>query len=123
MSSLDRALTGDVMVFDLGAERAAVADPAILGRSGRNARTLLKEHGLHVTLVTVAAGGSIAEHSTDGPVSIQVLDGEVRVVAGGGEHLVKAGMLLSLAPGIPHGVTSEAGGTFLLTVRTTAAAG
>ena len=74
-------------------------------------------------MVTVGGGGSIAEHQADGPVGIHVLDGEIRVLAGGGEHRVTAGMLVSLAPGIPHGVASETGGTFLLTVRTTAAAG
>lgn len=43
MSSIDRPLSGDVLRFDLAAERGRVKDPTPLERHGRNARTLLKE--------------------------------------------------------------------------------
>src|SRR5690606_20686099 len=40
MPSIERPLSGPVLTFRLEEERAHVTDPAILGRSGRNARTL-----------------------------------------------------------------------------------
>ena len=116
MSSLDREMSGDVLVFHLEAERAATADPAVLERSGRNARTLVKQGGLRVTLVTVSAGGSITEHRAAGPISVHVLSGEILFQAGEATHRLEAGTLLTLAGGQDHSVTSENGGSFLLTV-------
>lgn len=119
MSSLDREMSGDVLVFRLDAERAAVSDQGILERSGRNARTLVKQGGLRVTLVTVGAGGAIPEHHAEGPITVQVLTGSVRFRAGGVEHRLQEGALLVLAGGLPHAVTSDHGGSFLLTVHHT----
>lgn len=116
MSSLDRPLAGGVLIYDLVAEHDAVLDASILGRTGKNGRTLVKDHGLRVTLVTVAPGGAIAEHTAEGPISIQVTEGEVLLEVGSDVHHLGSGTFVSLAPGVAHGVSSQAGGTFLLTV-------
>jgi quercetin dioxygenase-like cupin family protein len=116
MSSIDRPLSGDVLRFRLGEERARVNDPAVLERNGRNARTLLKQGPLRVTLVMVRAGGQIAAHRADGPISVHVLDGDIRFRVADREHRLSAGDLLVLSAGLQHDVTSETGGTFLLTI-------
>jgi quercetin dioxygenase-like cupin family protein len=116
MSSIDRQLTGDVLVIDLDAERARTTDPAALERSGRSARTLLKGGSLTVTLVSIAAGGTIAEHQAEGTITLQPLDGSIRFMALGTEYELAPGQLLSAAPGVRHTVSSDAGGSFLLTV-------
>lgn len=116
MSSLDRPMSGPVLVFDLDQERAVADDPELLSRNGRNARALAKEEGLRVTVVSVAGGGVIAEHQADGPISVQVLSGSIRFRAAGAEHVLRPGSLLTLAEGVRHSVTSEEGGSFLLTV-------
>lgn len=113
---IDRPLSGDVLVFDLAAERGHAADPAVLGRNGRNARTLVKDGPLRVTLVALGAGGELAEHHADGPITIQVIDGVIRFTADGHDHELRPGSLLSAGPGLRHRVTSETGGSFLLTV-------
>jgi quercetin dioxygenase-like cupin family protein len=116
MSSIDRPLSGAALRFTLSEERARVDDPELLKRNGRNARTLVKEGPLRVTLVKVAAGGRIAPHLTDGPITIHVLDGEIRFRAADKEHALGAGDLLVVDGGVEHSVESAAGGTFLLTV-------
>lgn len=116
MSSLDRETSGDVLIFRLDAERAAVSDREILGRSGRNARTLVKQGGLRVTLVTVGVGGAIPEHRAEGPISVHVLTGCIRLQVGDTEYTLETGALATLAGGRPHSVTSDDGGSFLLTV-------
>ena len=60
MPSINRPLAGDMLQFDLAHELAATRDEEILKRSGRTARTLVKESSLRVTLHLVAAGGAIA---------------------------------------------------------------
>ena len=116
MSSIDRPLSGDVLRFRLEEERGHVHDPLLLERHGRNARTLLKEGPLRVTLVMMRAGGHIAAHRADGPITVQVLDGDIRFRVAGQEHRLAAGDLLVVNAGLEHDVASEGGGTFLLTV-------
>ena len=117
MPSIDRPLSGDVLVFDLGAERERAADPALIGRSGRNARTLLKDGPLRVTLVVLGPGGELADHEAAGPITVQVLDGRIRFVWGHEEQDLGPGQLLAAGPGVRHRVTSADGATFLLTVN------
>lgn len=116
MSSLDRPLSGDVLRFRLGEERARVNDPALLERHGRNARTLLKEGPLRVTLVTVRAGGRLDTHHSPGPITVHVLDGDILFRAAGHEHRLTSGDLLAVPAGVDHEAASDAGATFLLTV-------
>ncbi len=123
MSSIDRPLSGGALLFTLSEEGAHVREPDLLARHGRNARTLVKENGLRVTLVAVAPGGEILEHHADGPISVHVLDGSIRFRAQDNEHLMEAGALLTLPAGIRHAVSSDEGGLFLLTVCQPTAAG
>ena len=116
MSSIDRPLSGDVLRFDLEDERGRVNDSALLERNGRNARTLVKDGPLRVTLVMVRKGGRIAAHRADGPITVYVLDGDIRFRVAGQEHRLTPGDLLAVAAGLEHDVASDAGGTFLLTV-------
>jgi hypothetical protein len=85
MSSVDRRLSGDVLVLDLGEERRRL-ESAATDEGTRGARTLLKEGPLRVTLVVLAPGGSIAEHQAQGPITVQPLKGELRFAAGGSEY-------------------------------------
>jgi quercetin dioxygenase-like cupin family protein len=116
MSPVDRPLSGPVLRFRLSDERERADDPVLLERHGRNARTLVKAGPLRVTLVRVAAGGTIAPHRSDGPISVQVLDGDIRLRAAGTEHALGPGDLLVVEGAVEHAVESSGGGTFLLTV-------
>ena len=116
MPSIQRPLSGDVLVFRLDQERARTADPDTLEKHGRSARTLLKDGPLRVTLVVLGPGGQLAEHSADGPITVQPLEGAIRFTAGGDTTEVRPGDLLTAGAGVPHSVTSEAGAAFLLTV-------
>jgi quercetin dioxygenase-like cupin family protein len=115
MSSLQRTLDGDVRVHHLTQDQRLI-DPTLLARHGRSARTLVKEGPLRLTIVGIAPGGTLPAHSTCGPVTIHVLEGEMTVRAGDHEYLLAPGDLLVLAPGLEHSARSAAGGVFLLTV-------
>jgi quercetin dioxygenase-like cupin family protein len=122
MPSIDRALKGAVLVLDLDAETRHADDAAILGRSGRNARTLIKDGPLRVTLVVLAPGGRIPEHEADGPITIQPLRGTVRFLVGDAVHEAGPGQLLSAGPHVRHSVETPTGAEFLLTVALVAGA-
>ncbi len=114
--SIERALSGDVLAFNLDRELAATRDEVILARSGRTARTLVKDRSLRVTIHLLAPGGEIREHHADGPITVQVLRGSLMFRAAGRDYPLDAGDLLALDTGIVHSVQSGEGAAFLLTV-------
>lgn len=123
MPSIERPLAGDVLVFHVEDELAATRNDDILARSGRTARTLVKDRSLRVTLHLLAPGAAIGEHKADGPITVQVLHGAMTFRADNRDFNLKEGDLLALDTGIVHSVTSSDGAAFLLTVSLAGAAG
>ncbi|MEO7998849.1 MAG: hypothetical protein ABI852_15470 [Gemmatimonadaceae bacterium] len=122
MSSIQRTLEGEVLLHHLTQDEQMI-DAVLLVRSGRTARTLVKEGPLRLTMMALAAGGELPEHSTTGPVSIHLLQGHATFVALGNEYSLATGDILALAAGVKHSARSEVGCLFLLTVVHTPSAG
>jgi quercetin dioxygenase-like cupin family protein len=91
-------------------------DTGLLEAHGRTARTLVKEGPLRLTLMALAKDGVLPEHRTDGPVSIQVLQGDVVFTALASEYPLATGDVLVFAAGVAHAARSAGGCVFLLTV-------
>ena len=115
MSSLERTLDGEVLVHHLTQDERMI-DPLLLARNGRTARTLVKEGALRLTMIAIAARGDMPTHSTNGPVSIHVLQGEVTFEALGEKYPLSTGDVLVFAAGVEQSARSEPGCLFLLTV-------
>ena len=115
MSSMHRTVEGDVLLHHLTQDEWMI-DAELLARSGRSARTLVKEGPLRLTLLALAPGGDLPEHSTDGPVSIHMLRGDAVFRALDKEYALGTGDILALAPGVRHAARSAQGCSFLLTV-------
>jgi quercetin dioxygenase-like cupin family protein len=115
MSSLQRAINGDVLVQHLTQDQRMI-DRELLAKHGRTARTLVKEGPLRLTLLAIAAGGNLPAHRTDGPVTIHVLEGTVEFEAAGRAYSLVPGDVLVLAAGVDHSARSAEGTLFLLTV-------
>jgi quercetin dioxygenase-like cupin family protein len=122
MSSLDRTISGEVLVRHLPRDEQTI-DQSLVARHGRSARTLVKEGPLRLTILALAPGGDLPPHNTDGPVSIHVLEGEVVFEALGQTYPLHVGDLLVLAAGVEHSAISGPGCVFLLTVVHTPSAG
>jgi quercetin dioxygenase-like cupin family protein len=116
MPSIQRQLSGEILVFEIDEERERASDPDVLLRSGRNARTLLKMGSLRVTLVVLEAGGELAEHEAAGPITVQVVRGRIQFTAEEERHDIGPGQLLAAGSGVRHSVASAEGAAFLLTV-------
>lgn len=115
MSSLDRTIDGDALVRHLTQDERTI-DQGLVTRHGRSARTLVKEGPIRLTLIALAPGGDLPEHSADGPVSVHVVDGQFLFSAAGSDYPLREGDVLVVAAGVRHSARSETGGTFLLTV-------
>ncbi len=115
MSSMQRTLAGDVLVHHL-TEDEMLVDRSLVALHGRSARTLIKEGPLRVTVIALAANGNLPPHSAAGPISIQLLEGDITFTAAGTHYPLAPYDLLVIAGGVEHSARSAAGGAFLLTV-------
>ena len=116
MPAIERPLAGESLLFHLPTELDATSNAEILARSGRTARTLIKDDSLRVSIHVLAPGGSIAEHHANGPITVQVLQGALCFIAGDREYDLHVGDVLALDTAVRHSVHSKDGGAFLLTV-------
>jgi len=115
MSPVKHAVSGPALTFSLTEEMASLKSE-LRNAPARAAKTLIKEGPVTVTLIGVNAGGSLHAHKADGPITVQVLEGEVEFAIGETTRSLPAGTLLALDGGITHAVHSAHGGVFLLTV-------
>lgn len=115
MSSLNRIVEGAVLVHHLPHAEQMI-DRALVEQHGRSARTLVKEGLLRLTIIAIAAGGDMPPHSTSGPVSVHLLQGDAVFSAAGSDYPLHVGDVLVFASGVEHSARSDSGCTFLLTV-------
>lgn len=115
-----QSLAGPVLRFDLDSELGDLRRQPAYANLGPSGRTLVKEPDLRIVLIALKAGGQMEEHHASGPISVQVLEGGVRMHLPDGNVELRAGQLLSLQPGIRHDVEAIEDTGFLLTIgRTT----
>jgi quercetin dioxygenase-like cupin family protein len=101
--------------FDLNAEIERLRGEATWS-TGRNARTLMKYEDFRVVLTVLRAGVRIAEHQTEGRISIHVVSGRLRLNAAGRTFDLRSGGLVSLDHREPHDLEAIDDSAFLLTM-------
>jgi quercetin dioxygenase-like cupin family protein len=109
-------LSGRSLAFNLKAEEGALLDKARTAKSGRAAKTLLKEGPLRVTIVALRKGTTIEDHKVEGPLSIHSLTGRLRIGIDGDNFDLPARGLLTLEPGTTHDATALSDATFMITM-------
>jgi quercetin dioxygenase-like cupin family protein len=109
-------LSGRSLVFDLKTDEAKLLEKARSARSGRAAKTLVKEGPLRVTVIALKKGAAIDDHRVEGPLSIQSLSGKLRISVNGDRYDLPARGLLTLEPGTTHDATALSDATFMITM-------
>lgn len=113
-------IEGPVLRFDLHTELQQLRGQRNYQESGPAGRTLVKEPDLRIVLMALRAGAGLPEHHASGPISIQVIEGGVRVRLPNNSVELKSGQLLAVESGMRHDVEAIVDSAFLLTVgRTT----
>ena len=87
------------------------------GHAGRSAHTVHggHDHMLRQTLIALVGGAELAEHNSPGQATLQHLQGQVRITAGGDTWSGGPGDLLVL-PRERHGLHADSDAVVLLTV-------
>ena len=115
MTPVKHPVSGPALTFSLSDELATLKDE-LRNAGARTAKTLIKEGPVTVTLIGVNPGGSLHAHKAAGPITVQVLEGEVEFSIGESMRALPTGTLLALDAGVTHAVQSPRGGIILLTV-------
>lgn len=85
--------------------------------TGRSSATLVKHEDLRVVLTLMKKGSRIAQHRAEGAISIQAVQGRVRLYVGGKEICeLASGDVLALQAGLEHDVEALEESAFLLTI-------
>lgn len=100
------------------AKSGQVIDVQPLGPALSQSRstTVVKTKTLEIIRLVIPAGKDIAEHQTPGEITVQCLEGRVRLESGGKKHELAAGQLLYLAGGEPHSLHGIEDSSVLLTI-------
>lgn len=116
--SPERPLDAPLLTFDIPALLTQVKRESAWRTGSRNAITLLKTRGLRVVLVAMHAGTVIPSHRAEGPITVQVLEGQLVFSAGSKNVTLASAQVLTLQPGIPHDLEAKCECAFLLTIAT-----
>jgi quercetin dioxygenase-like cupin family protein len=113
----ERLFPDGVHVFQPAEVIQALRADVAYAESGKNGSTLVKNDGLRVLLEVLRAGAALHEHRAPGPITVQVLEGELRF--GSAEQIIylRPGELLALPAGRPHSVEAVTDAAFLITIH------
>lgn len=111
-------LAADVIRYNISTESEKLKKaPSWQRESGRSSETLAKYEEFRIVLVRMKPGSYMSHHKAEGPISIQVIQGRVRV------HLpkdrtedLKPSDLLTIERSLEHDVEALEESTFLLTI-------
>jgi quercetin dioxygenase-like cupin family protein len=113
----ERFSPADMHVFDLEAVVRELRQEPPYQKNGRNGTTLVKTPRLRQVLEVLRAGARLEEHTAPGPITLLLLDGELRFEAGAETVQLQPGRLLALPSESPHRVEALRDSTFLLTIE------
>ena len=89
--------------------------------SDRNAITVFKTDGMRIVLIALHKDAEMKEHTADGIISVQLLEGQILFITKEQSVELVSGQMLTLHMGIPHSVLAKKETIFLLTLTTTLA--
>ncbi len=94
----------------------SLANETQFAPNGIVSRTLLRAPNGRMVLFGFAAGQELTEHTSTQQAVIQILSGECEFSLSGKPHVMKAGDLLFMPPGLPHAVKATQQFSMLLTL-------
>lgn len=110
----ERPVAGAQLSFDLPLMLKRLKEERTWRWGTRNAITLVKSRGLRIVLVAMHSKTTIPMHRTDGQISLQVIQGSLRVRTAAQLSTLRKGQLLALQADLPHAIEAMRECAFLL---------
>jgi quercetin dioxygenase-like cupin family protein len=102
--------------FDIAERVRQLEEEPVWDSGTRNAITLTKEPTLRVVLTALKQGTKLHAHKTEGPLSIQVISGQLALRAAGQSAMLGPGEVAVLESAVDHEVEAIQESAFLLTI-------
>ena len=106
---------GPWLAFDLG-EQIEQLRQEPYWQSGHNSKTIAHYPDLRIVITAIQAGTTIREHKTAGRLTVQILQGHLRMHANGREFDLPAGRILVVDQEVPYDLQAVEDSALLLTV-------
>ena len=106
-----------VLMFDLAEATASLRAEPHDAVEGHRQFAIYRHRPVTLLLFAFEAGAALEEHQAPGLVTIHALKGELHVSVPNVSHILRAGQLVTIDPGIPHSVTAAEPAEMLLTVH------
>ena len=111
-----RRLDALMLRLDLPQELEELRQGAPFQTNGHNGKTLVKHPDLRVVLMAFERGATLRQHRTVGRLTLQILEGRVRLTLGSEQTELSTGMLLALGPSVSHDLEAVEASAVLLTI-------
>ena len=115
----ERTLDASLVTIDLNYFTKQIRDEKAWKDSDRNAITVFKTNGMRIVLIALHKNAEMAEHTADGMISVQVLEGQMLFTTEEQSVELGKGEMLALHENVPHSVLAKEETVFLLTLTTT----
>jgi len=112
----DRLLDASLVTMDVFSFMEQIKQEEAWKDGERNAITIFKTEGMTITVIALKAGAEMKTHTTEGIISVQVLEGRIQFDTGQQSVELSKGHMLALHEGIPHSVLAKEESVFLLTL-------
>lgn len=109
-------LSGTGLIAEALDEAVDLLDKARTSANGRAAKTLVKNGPLRITLIAMKKGAGAKRHHVEGPATIQIIRGRMRITTPRGPEDLRSGTLYALAAGVEHSHTALTDCVALLTI-------
>jgi quercetin dioxygenase-like cupin family protein len=107
---------GGLVAVDIRAEIARLKSEAAWTGGDRHGSSLVKGDGINVALMMLKKGAKLQQHHTRAPITVQVIEGRINLIAKGKTQLATAGMIVALDRAIEHSVEAVEESALVLTV-------
>ena len=117
----DRIMDAALVKIDLSSFIRQIKEEKAWKDSDRNAITVFKTDGMRIVLIALHKDAEMKEHTADGIISVQVLEGQILFATKEQSVELGQGEMLTLHENVPHSVLAKEETIFLLTLTTTLA--
>ena len=113
-----RLIDAPLVSIDIPEFRKQLKSEVTWQTSDRNAITVFKTNGFRMVLIALHEEAFMQEHTTDGIISVQVIEGEINFRTKKETLILRAGEIIALHKGINHSIEAIKESMFLLTLTT-----
>lgn len=112
----NRTVDADMVNIDLNKYIRQLKDEEAWINNKRNAITVFKSEHLRLVLIALHQDAGLPEHTADGTISVQVLEGHIVFKTNNEEVKLLEKNMVTLHEKIPHSVVAMEDSIFLLTI-------